>query len=75
MPFLCDALRDFLPFVQFKKQKKNTHGGVLLLVKLQALAHLHACFSRFLDCTNGTESPNASHIVRVKFKLHGTYLN
>ena len=45
------------------KNKKITHGGVLLLVKLQALAHLLACFSRFLDCTNGTESPNASHIV------------
>ena len=42
------------------KNKKITHGGVLLLVKLQAFL---ACFSRFLDCTNGTESPNASHIV------------
>ena len=30
---ICDALRDLVPFVQFKK---NTHGGVLLLVKLQA---------------------------------------
>ena len=31
----CDALRDLIPFVQFKKLK-NTHGGVLLLVKLKA---------------------------------------
>ena len=30
----CVALRDLLPFVQFKNMK-NTHGGVLLLVKLQ----------------------------------------
>ena len=30
---VCDALRDFEPFVQFKNVK-NRHGGVLLLVKL-----------------------------------------
>ena len=28
---ICDALHDFVPFVQFKKHK-NTHGGKLLLV-------------------------------------------
>ena len=28
----CDALRDFVPFVQFKK-RKNTHGGVVLLAE------------------------------------------
>ena len=33
----CDALRDLVSFVQFKK-RKNTNGGVLLLVKLQAVA-------------------------------------
>ena len=32
---ICDALRDLVPFVQFKKLEKNTHGGVLILVKLQ----------------------------------------
>ena len=32
----CDALRDLVPFVQFKNRAKNTYGGVLLLVKLQA---------------------------------------
>ena len=32
-----DALRDLVPFVQFKNVE-NTRGGVLLLVKLQALA-------------------------------------
>ena len=31
----CDALRDLVPFVQFKK-RENTHEGVLLLVKFQA---------------------------------------
>ena len=32
-----DALRDLVPFVQFKNVE-NTRGRVLLLVKLQALA-------------------------------------
>ena len=30
-----DVFRDLVPFVQFKNVK-NTHGGVLLLVNLQA---------------------------------------
>ena len=32
---ICDALRDLVPFVQFKNVK-NIHGEVSLLVKLQA---------------------------------------
>ena len=32
--YICDALRDLVPFVQFKK-RKNNHGGILLLVSLQ----------------------------------------
>ena len=34
----CDALRDLVPLVQFTK-RENTHGGVLLLVKLEAKAN------------------------------------
>ena len=47
------------------KNVKNIHGGVLILVKLQAeVALLHdGCFSRFLNCTNGTKARNASHLV------------
>ena len=37
---------------------KNTHGGVLLAVKVTLL---HGCFSPFLNCTNSTKSRNASH--------------
>ena len=66
---ICDALRDLLPFVQFKKLE-YTHEGVLLLVKLHAKSFttllkvtlLHGCFSRFLNCTNGTKSRKTSHI-------------
>ena len=39
----CDALRDLVPSVQFKK-RENTHGGVLRLVKEQLL---QGCFSLF----------------------------
>ena len=47
---ICDALRDLYNL----KNVKNTHGEVLLLVKFQAIL-LHGCFSRFLNCTNGTK--------------------
>ena len=43
------------------KNMKNTHGGVLILVL--KLTHLHGCFSRFLNCANGTKWPNAPHIL------------
>ena len=41
----CDAFRDLVPFVQFKKREKNTHGGVLLF--LLKVTFFHGCFSRF----------------------------
>ena len=44
---MCDALRDMVPFVQFKNVK-NTHGGLLPLVKLQV--------------PNGAKSRKASRI-------------
>ena len=56
------------------KKVKNTHRGVLILIKLQAEAYtllrltlLHGCFSRFLNCANGTKSRNASHLFLVQF--------
>ena len=62
----CGALRDLVPFVQFKNVK-NTHEGVLVLVKLQAEAcnftkiNIPPCvFFTFLNCTNGTKLRNAS---------------
>ena len=41
------------------KNLQNTHEGVLLLVKLQASG---GCFSYFLNYTNGTKLPKASHM-------------
>ena len=46
----------------FKKREK-THGGVLLLVKVILF---HECFSRLLNCTNGTRSRKSSHIFSHK---------
>ena len=55
------------------KTVKNTHGRVLLLVKLQLqpksllkVTFLHGRFSRFLNCTNNTKLRNASQrVVRI----------
>ena len=59
-----NALRNLALFVQFK-DVKNTHGGVLVLVKLQLLqvTLLDGCFWRFLCCTNGTKLCKTSHII------------
>ena len=67
---ICDALRDFVPFVQFRKREKHTWRSVNFRVQLQAsacnftlkLTLLHVCFSRFLNCTNDIKSRNASHM-------------
>ena len=38
---------------------ENTHGGMLLLTLKVTL--LDGCFSRFLNCTNGTKSDKAPY--------------
>ena len=46
---------------------KDTHGGALILVKLEPfrLTLLHGCFPRILNCTNGTKSRKVSHILLI----------
>ena len=56
----CDALRDLVPFVQFKK-RESTHGGVLILVKLQT----SAC--------NFTKSNTSPWVFFTFFKLYKWY--
>ena len=48
------------------KNVKNTHGGVLLL----KVTLLRVCFSRFLNCTNGTKSRNAGHVAKLQGICH-----
>ena len=47
-----DALRDLVLFVQFKKREKRPWRSVNF-GKVAGLKQ--ACFSRFLNCTNGTK--------------------
>ena len=55
----CDALRDLVAFVQFKKREKHPWRSVNF-TKINIL--LHGCFSRFLNCTNAPKSRNASQM-------------
>ena len=57
---ICDALRDLVPFAQFKKREKHPLRSATLVLKVTLL---HGCFSRFLNCTNCTKSRKASHII------------
>ena len=59
------TLRNSVSFAQFKKVK-NTHGGVLLLVKLLALLKvtlLRGFFHVFKNCTIYTKPRKASLIL------------
>ena len=86
---ICDALRDLVPFVQFKEHEKHpwrsvdfskvagftyplktsenksfsdVFRGYIKSAILLKLTLFHGCFSRFLNCTNGTKSRNAPHL-------------
>ena len=60
---IWDALRDLVPFGQFKKRDKNPWRSVALVqpATLLKVSFLHGCFSRFLICTNDTKSRKPSH--------------
>ena len=65
---ICDALRDLVPFVQFKKREKHLLRSVNFSSRLKPatllkLTLVHGCFSRFSNCTDGTKSRNAPHIL------------
>ena len=49
-PFKCDDLHNLVPFIQFKK------------CCFCKVTPLHGCFSRFLNCTNGSKSRKASQM-------------
>ena len=62
------------------KNVKNANGGVLLLVKLQLkpasllkVKLFPGCFSRSLNCTNGTKSCEASQIKVLKIVNVGMF--
>ena len=63
-------MHNLVPFIQFKKREKHPWKNVTFSkvagfspVTLLTVTLPHGCFSRFLNCTNGTELRNASHIL------------
>ena len=52
---------DFVPFAQFQKRKENNHGGMLLLVKLQA------------STCNFTKSSTPTWVLLTNFKSYKWY--
>ena len=68
---MCDALRDLVPFVQFKKREKHpwrsvTFSKVLgFACNFTKVTLLHGCLPRFLNCTNSTKWRNATHVMKT----------
>ena len=66
----CDALRDLVQFVQFKKHEKHpwwrdTYSkvpGFSLQLQLK-VTRLHGCFSRFLNFINGRKTREGSEMI------------
>ena len=58
---------DLVPFVEFKKREKYLWRSVTLLkpATLLKVTLFHGCFSHFLNCTNGTNLRNTSHLVLI----------
>ena len=63
-----------MPFVQFKKREKHSWRSVTfskvadfsLPATLLKATLLRGCFSRFLNCTNGSKLRKASHMILKK---------
>ena len=67
--YICEALRNLVPFVQFKKHEKHPWRSVTIKVTI-----LYGWFSCFLNYTDGTKSRNASHIsINKNLMAHTTF--
>ena len=60
--FICDFLRDLVPFVQFKKCEKHPWRSVTFS---ESNTHLQGRFPRFRNCTNSTKLREASQIQKL----------
>ena len=71
---LSYLLRNLVLFVQILKREKHSWRSVTLSKPKVTL--LHGCFSRFLNCTNGTKSRKTSHqnllSIRENWKIVGS---
>ena len=79
---ICDAFRNLTSFVQYKKHEYTQQRGLLLLVNLQAKSlQLHQnftksntspwIFSRFWNCTHGTNFTNCTNFRGVCWERGG----
>ena len=59
---ICGALRDLVPFVQFRKREKHPRTSVYFS-NLLKVTLFHGCFSRFLNSIHVTISHNAPHFI------------
>ena len=71
--YVCDILRDLVPFVQFKKGEKHPWKSVTFSCRLKPatllkVTLLHGSFLRFLNCKIDTKSRKVSDLI----KLHAT---
>ena len=66
------STRDLISFLQFEKREKHAWRNVtfskdtdrgLRPATLLKVTLFHECFSRFLNCTNGTKSGKASQLL------------
>ena len=66
---ICGALRDLVPFVQLKSVK-NTHGEVLILVKLQAIISTLPWVLFKLNKRNNRERDEICSKLTIKTERH-----
>ena len=68
----CGALRDLVPFLQFKKHEKHPWRSVtfsrLQPATLLKVTLLHGCFLCFLNCAHGTKSRNTPQLQKLDLK-------
>ena len=58
----CDALRDLLPLVQFKKREKTPIEECSACIFTKSNSPPWVFFHVFFNCTNGTKSRKTSQI-------------
>ena len=73
--YICDALHNLVPFVQFKKRKKHPWMS-FIFSRTEAYNFIESktppwVFFKFLNCTNDIKSRNLSHIVMKHFPACG----
>ena len=62
--FHCDALRDLVPFEQFKKREKHQWSGINFSKVNKSKSNTPTwAFFTFLNCTNGTKSRKTLHFI------------